>query len=69
MTPSMTPGAAIRPCLNVPSQLSAHKRLCIGRSGVHGWGAFALEPIEKNDFIYEYTGELISQVWTSTRPL
>ena len=56
-----TPAAA-RLCHNVYSQSGKHKRLCIGRSGIHGWGAFALEPIEKNDFIYEYTGELISQV-------
>ena len=30
------------------------------RSGVHGWGVFALEPITKNTRIVRYEGELIS---------
>jgi len=30
------------------------------RSKLHGWGVFAAEPINKNKFIIEYTGELIS---------
>lgn len=51
----------MRPCLNVTGQTMAHKRLVVGRSGIHGWGAYTLEAVEKNEFIYEYTGELISQ--------
>jgi SET domain-containing protein len=51
----------VRPCLNVAGQTMAHKRLVVGLSGIHGWGAYTLEAVEKNEFIYEYTGELISQ--------
>jgi SET domain-containing protein len=58
-------GSKLRPCVNAPGQTMSHKRLVIGRSGIHGWGAYALEAIEKNDHIYEYTGELISHVSNS----
>jgi hypothetical protein len=30
------------------------------RSGLHGWGVFAAEPINKNKRIIDYAGELIS---------
>ena len=30
------------------------------RSKLHGWGVFASESINKNTFVIEYTGELIS---------
>jgi SET domain-containing protein len=30
------------------------------RSKLHGWGVFAKEPINKNKFILEYAGELIT---------
>ena len=30
------------------------------RSGIHGWGVFATEPIPKNKRIIEYTGEKIN---------
>jgi SET domain-containing protein len=30
-------------------------------SDISGWGAFAKNQIEKNDFIYEYVGEMITQ--------
>jgi SET domain-containing protein len=30
------------------------------RSRLHGWGVFAKEPINKNKFIIEYAGELIT---------
>ena len=30
------------------------------RSGLHGWGVFAAEPIHKNKRIVEYAGEKVS---------
>ena len=37
------------------------------RSGVHGWGVFALEPITKNTRIIDYAGELIDHKESLTR--
>lgn len=34
-------------------------RIARNRSKVHGWGVFALEPIQKNTRIIDYAGELI----------
>lgn len=48
-------------CNNLPFNLRTPKKICIKPSTIHGWGAFALEPIEKNEFVIEYRGELISQ--------
>lgn len=36
------------------------RRLQVKRSGVHGQGVFALQPITAGDTIIEYTGEVIS---------
>ncbi|CAO2815742.1 unnamed protein product [Amaranthus hypochondriacus] len=42
------------------SQLKARKkRLRFQRSKIHDWGLVALEPIETDDFVIEYVGELI----------
>ncbi|KAH6764902.1 SET domain protein 25 [Perilla frutescens var. hirtella] len=42
------------------TQLKARKkRLCFQRSKIHDWGLVALEPIEAEDFVIEYVGELI----------
>ncbi|CAN6453611.1 unnamed protein product [Victoria cruziana] len=42
------------------TQLKARKkRLCFQRSKIHDWGLVALEPIEPEDFVIEYVGELI----------
>jgi hypothetical protein len=38
-----------------------HARVVLGRSQVHGWGAFALKPVKKGDLVGEYRGELVSQ--------
>lgn len=35
------------------------KRLRFQRSKIHDWGLVALEPIEAEDFVIEYIGELI----------
>lgn len=42
------------------SQLKARKkRLRFQRSKIHDWGLVAMEPIEADDFVIEYVGELI----------
>ncbi|XP_009601077.1 histone-lysine N-methyltransferase ATXR7 isoform X6 [Nicotiana tomentosiformis] len=42
------------------TQLKARKkRLRFQRSKIHDWGLLALEPIEAEDFVIEYVGELI----------
>ncbi len=41
------------------SQDPAYPRIIRRRSPVHGWGVFALEPINKNKRIVRYEGELI----------
>ena len=48
-------------CCNSPIRRSQGLNILIGRSGIHGWGAFTIKPIEKNTFITEYTGEIITQ--------
>lgn len=41
-------------------RLRRHKRIAMGLSTVAGWGAFLMEPAKKDDFLGEYTGDLIS---------
>lgn len=40
--------------------LKQQQRILLGRSDVAGWGAFIKNPVNKNDYLGEYTGELIS---------
>lgn len=47
-------------CVNQPLANNRHKRIALGRSSTHGWGAFALEPAKAGDFVGEYKGELVS---------
>ena len=35
--------------------------MLVSQSEIHGWGAYVLEGAEKNEFLYEYKGEIISQ--------
>src|SRR5262245_58889868 len=53
-----------RPCYSVCSMLKAIKvpvlpKIVRRRSKLHGWGVFALDPINKNKRIVTYEGELI----------
>jgi hypothetical protein len=38
----------------------AQKKVGVAFSETHGWGAFALEPIRKGEFVYEYVGGIVS---------
>lgn len=38
---------------------SRRKRLRFQRSKIHEWGLVALEPIDAEDFVIEYVGEVI----------
>jgi histone-lysine N-methyltransferase SETD1 len=50
------------------SQLKTRKkRLKFAKSSIHEWGLFALEPIEQNDMVIEYIGEIIRQRVADTR--
>lgn len=49
-------------CSNMSMKRRKYKRLAVGRSSIHGWGAFLAESsAAKHDLICEYTGELVSQ--------
>ncbi|KAI3931953.1 hypothetical protein MKW98_012363 [Papaver atlanticum] len=45
--------------LKITQLKSRKKRLRFQRSKIHDWGLVALEPIEAEDFVIEYVGELI----------
>lgn len=38
-------------------QSTEKKRVCPGRSGIHGWGLFAREAIQEGEMVLEYRGE------------
>lgn len=48
-------------CCNASLKKYQNKRVSVGRSSIHGWGAFLRTSAEKNEFLCEYTGELVSQ--------
>ncbi|XP_024540907.1 histone-lysine N-methyltransferase EZ3 [Selaginella moellendorffii] len=47
-------------CRNMKLLLKQQQRVLLGRSDVAGWGAFLKTPVNKHDYLGEYTGELIS---------
>ncbi|XP_074316615.1 histone-lysine N-methyltransferase EZA1 [Silene latifolia] len=47
-------------CGNMKLLLRQQKRVLLGRSDVTGWGAFIKDAVNKNEYLGEYTGELIS---------
>lgn len=43
------------------------KQLVFGRSGIHGWGLFAMEAIQRDDMVIEYVGEVVRQAVADMR--
>ncbi|CAH8336895.1 unnamed protein product [Eruca vesicaria subsp. sativa] len=49
-----------RKCKNMQILLKKHIKILLGMSNVHGWGAFTRHSLKQNEFLGEYTGELVS---------
>ncbi|XP_076889590.1 histone-lysine N-methyltransferase CLF-like [Bidens hawaiensis] len=47
-------------CQNMKLLLKTHQRILLGKSKVSGWGAFLKNSAAKDEYLGEYTGELIS---------
>ncbi|CAN1181767.1 Histone-lysine N-methyltransferase EZA1, partial [Linum perenne] len=47
-------------CVNMRLLLRQQQRIILAKSDVTGWGAFLKNSVNKNDFLGEYTGEVIS---------
>nr|GMD58637.1 Histone-lysine N-methyltransferase EZ1 [Ipomoea batatas] len=47
-------------CQNMKLLLGKRQKVLLGRSDIAGWGVFLKNCVSKNEFIGEYTGELIS---------
>ncbi|KAG1708666.1 hypothetical protein DVH05_022295 [Phytophthora capsici] len=53
--------AQLKICGNVNIMRGQMRRIGVSASETHGWGAYALENVKKGEFMYEYTGSLLSQ--------
>ncbi|KAE9150934.1 hypothetical protein PF001_g4791 [Phytophthora fragariae] len=53
--------ASMLTCSNVNVIRNKHKRLGMSFSSIHGYGMYAREAISANEFVYEYTGAMLSQ--------
>ncbi|CAI5709705.1 unnamed protein product [Peronospora effusa] len=53
--------AQLKICGNVNILRGDMRKIGVSASATHGWGAYALENVKKGEFIYEYTGSLLSQ--------
>ncbi|CAI5528287.1 unnamed protein product, partial [Closterium sp. Naga37s-1] len=54
-------------CHNMRLLLRQHQHILLGPSDVAGWGAFLKKEVAKNDYVGEYTGELISEAEAERR--
>mmetsp|Transcript_37337 Transcript_37337/g.70119 ORF Transcript_37337/g.70119 Transcript_37337/m.70119 type:complete len:830 (-) Transcript_37337:333-2822(-) len=54
-------------CQNMKLQLGHHRHIHLGLSHVAGWGAFLNDGARKDEFLGEYTGELITQTEADRR--
>ncbi|KAK8537212.1 hypothetical protein V6N12_043385 [Hibiscus sabdariffa] len=48
-------------------QRTEHDRVCLGRSGIHGWGLFARRNIQEGEMVLEYRGEQVRQSMADLR--
>lgn len=44
----------------LPQQSASNRRIQVRRSGIHGRGVFAIQPIEAGSTVIEYKGEIIT---------
>ncbi|XP_051204648.1 histone-lysine N-methyltransferase CLF isoform X2 [Lolium perenne] len=54
-------------CRNMKVLLKQQQRILLGRSDVSGWGAFLKNAVGKDEYLGEYTGELISHTEADSR--
>ncbi|KAL5989345.1 hypothetical protein ACLOJK_010235 [Asimina triloba] len=56
---SESSAARCRTYKRVGNKRTEQKRVCVGRSGIHGWGLFARRSIQEGDMVLEYRGEQV----------